>query len=122
MLDCSVVELLDRIEKSIEDMGISKEQFYEESGISSASMSQWRTGVHRPTTKKLKQAADYLGVSLKYILTGEEKPPAAQEGDGLTDVQRELMDLVRSMTPEEASVLVATARALIASGRSPGAR
>lgn len=66
--------------------------------------------------------ADYFGVTVDWLLADHKKTPAAQEGDGLTDVQRELMDLVRSMTPEEASVLVATARALIASGRSPGAQ
>lgn len=60
-------------------LGMSKEDFYKASGISSASFSQWNTGIHAPTKKKLAQAANVLGVSLEYLLTGETKKAPSEE-------------------------------------------
>lgn len=79
MKEYRTVDILKRIDVCLAERGISKEKFYSESGVSSASYSQWNKGVHEPTTKKLKQIADYLNVSMQYLLTGEEqkeKPPA----------------------------------------------
>lgn len=83
--------ILSRIDAELLDLNISKEKFYSESGVSSASYSQWNTGTHKPTKKKLKLAADYLGVTLEYLLTGEgqkelltpqKETPTGQEASG----------------------------------------
>ena len=39
---------------------ISKELFYKESGITTASMSQWRSGKHNPSEKAVKKAEDFF--------------------------------------------------------------
>jgi transcriptional regulator with XRE-family HTH domain len=74
--------IIKRIEIRLSEIGMSKADFYRQSGISSASFSQWNTGVHNPTEKKLQAAAECLGVSLEYLL-GEEtkKDPAAQSDE-----------------------------------------
>ena len=39
-------------------------------GISSATMSEWKKGRYTPKLDKLKRIADFLGVSVDYIQTG----------------------------------------------------
>lgn len=83
-MEINVKEVLMRIELRLLELDIPKEKFYTESGISSASYSQWNTGTHKPTTKKLKSIANYLGVTLEYLQTGEaqkEQPtPVTESG------------------------------------------
>ena len=67
--------IIKRIELRIAELGMSKADFYKNSGISSASYSQWNTGRYKPTDKKLQQAADCLGVTLEYLREGKEKAP-----------------------------------------------
>lgn len=89
----NVREILSRIEILIAQSGMMKQDFYDKTGISSASYSQWNTGTHTPSMKKLQRAADVLGVTLEYLLYGDEngneqeeetkKSPAAS-GEGMT--------------------------------------
>ena len=79
----NIADVLKRVELRLTELEVSKEKFYAESGISSASYSQWNKGVHEPTPKKLKQMADYLNITMEYLLTGEgqkEKPTPEAEG------------------------------------------
>lgn len=69
-----ISKILQRIEIKLAEIGMPKQEFYARSGISSASFSQWNTGAHKPTIKKLKDAADVLGTSVEYLLYGEESP------------------------------------------------
>ena len=71
--------IIKRIEIRLSEIGMSKADFYRQSGISSASFSQWNTGVHNPTEKKLQAAAECLGVSLEYLLGKETKKDPVQE-------------------------------------------
>jgi transcriptional regulator with XRE-family HTH domain len=75
----------------VAELGMTKEEFYEKSGISSASYSQWNAGPHAPTKKKMAQAAAALNVSLEYILTGEtKKEPTATNGSELSKKGKEI--------------------------------
>ena len=51
---------------------ISKEQFYRESGISSATMSQWRKRIYSPSSAAIKKIEEYLGI--EFSLEQKEKP------------------------------------------------
>lgn len=42
-------------------------------GIPSSTFSDWKKGKSSPKTEKLQKIADYFGVSLEYLTTGEEK-------------------------------------------------
>lgn len=94
-------DILDRISMCIKEKGWSKEDFYEKSGITSASFSQWNTKRHLPSTKKLKQAADCLGVSLEYLINGDEnKKTAIPEDDGMESKDARLLAWFRSLPQE----------------------
>ena len=69
--------IIKRIEVRLSEIGMSKADFYSKSGVSSASFSQWKTGLYRPSEKKLIQAAECIGVSYDFLITGNsEKAPA----------------------------------------------
>ena len=105
MTKSEIDTILRRIEIKMAELGMTKEEFYDKSGISSASYSQWNTGAHKPTKKKLGDAARVLGVSLDYILTGNENKPTTM-GE-LTEIQREAMELVMEMSDEQLRVFIA---------------
>ena len=68
MADFDAKIMISRIERVLAEKGMSKEEFYAKSGISSASFSQWNTGVHKPTLKKVFSAAEALCVDPDYLL------------------------------------------------------
>lgn len=70
--------VLRRIEIRLAEIEMPKQVFYEKSGISSGSYSQWNTGMHSPSLKKLQKAALVLGVPVEYLLYGDA--PAASQG------------------------------------------
>ena len=81
-MEIDVKELIERIELRVAKMGMSKEMFYKNSGISSASFSQWNTGVHKPTLKKVTAAAKTLGVSVEYLLGNADTVDGVVFSDG----------------------------------------
>lgn len=101
-MDIDIKAVLTRIDLRLVELGIPKEKFYAESGISSASYSQWNTGTHKPSAKKLNMVADYLGISPEYLLTGEQKEKPTREGE-LTEIQKEAMAFIRTLSPEQLS-------------------
>lgn len=82
--------IIKRIEVRLSEIGMTKAEFYKKSGISSASLSQWRTGKYKPSEKNLMKAAEVLGVSYSYLLNGveetEKAPAADSKGDILDEV------------------------------------
>lgn len=61
------------VEAELKKRGIPKEQFYRESGISSATMSQWRNRIYSPSSAAIKKIEDYLGVV--FSIGQKEKAP-----------------------------------------------
>ena len=65
--------IIKRIESRLVELGMPKAEFYGASGISSASFSQWRTGIYKPSLKKVEKAAEILGVSADYLINGTRR-------------------------------------------------
>lgn len=61
---------------------ISKKQFSKDSGINSATLSNWRKGKFAPSKTNIKQLEDYFGVSIEDFMAGnykEKKPVQVDE-------------------------------------------
>lgn len=89
-------QIVARINGILAEKGISKQDFYRDCSISSASYSQWNTGKTSPRTKNLEVIAQYLNTTVVYLLTGEgekEKPPAQSEE--LSTAELELLNAYR---------------------------
>lgn len=97
--------VLRRIEIRLAEIEMPKQVFYEKSGISSGSYSQWNTGMHSPSLKKLQKAALVLGVPVEYLLYGDA--PAASQGakkapdSEIEGVDDKIVQFIRSASAEE---------------------
>ena len=63
-------------EKLLKEKGLKAADVTRATGIKSPVFSEWKKGKSRPNTEKLIKIADFLGVTVEYLMTGEEK-----EGD-----------------------------------------
>lgn len=91
-----------RINSILAEKGISKQKFYEDCHITSASYSLWNTGKTSPRAKNLEIIADYLDVTVEYLQTGlgqKEKP--AHGVDELDEVTKKLHKIIEESTEEE---------------------
>lgn len=115
MTKSEIDAILSRMEIRMAELGMSKEHFYELSGISSASFSQWNTGAHKPTKKKIGQAASVLGVSFEYLWFGEgqKNKPATHEGRELTEMQQKAVDMILNMSDAQLKAFIAAAEAFL---------
>ncbi len=98
--------LFERIEELRNSKGISQGKLERELGFSNGSISKWKNST--PNPERLKKLADYFGVSVEYIMTGEESSgyylneetaKRAQEMFEDPDM-RSLFDMKRNMPPE----------------------
>lgn len=75
------------VETLLASRGISKTEFYAKSGISDASMSQYRTAFAKsPRTATIKKAADFFGMSIdefQNYFHPETKKAPVPEDEGL---------------------------------------
>lgn len=88
--DEQVKQILNRIEMELSIKGIKKYEFYEGSKVSSALYSNWNTGKAKPTMATLGKVADYLGVTVDYLINGQKENVAPQE-DGESIRIREVL-------------------------------
>lgn len=107
--------VLRRIEIRLAEIEMPKQVFYEKSGISSGSYSQWNTGMHSPSLKKLQKAALVLGVPVEYLLYGDA--PAASEGakkaltetserESISPAKQALLDAIDGLSEEQCEKLL----------------
>ena len=48
--------------------GVSDYQVWKDTGIATATLSDWKNGISKPKTDKLKILADYFGVGIEELL------------------------------------------------------
>ena len=83
-----VSTILKRIELRRIELGMSKTEFYEKSGISSATYSQWNTNTFQPSRRKLMAAASALKMTYEELVgeettIGQKEIPPTEKVDGI---------------------------------------
>ena len=73
-------------EKLMGIKGVTAYRVSKETGVTQTSLSNWKNGKSTPSNENLKKIADYFGVSIDYLMTGEEE----ESGYYLDDEAREL--------------------------------
>ena len=71
-------------ERLLQEHGVTNYRISKETGIAQSVLSAWKNGISTPKQDKLKKIADYFGVSISYLLTGED--------DGASDSDNVLKD------------------------------
>lgn len=97
--------------KLLKEKGLKPADVTRATGIKSPVFSEWKKGKSKPNTEKMIQIANFLDVSVEYLMTGEEKSndnkyylndetaEIAQEIFENKDL-RSLFDMSRKMPPE----------------------
>lgn len=67
--------------------GVTPYKVCKETGITTATISNWKAGRYTPKTDKMQKIADYFGVSVEYLMTGKTEE---NEGYYINDDAREL--------------------------------
>lgn len=106
--------LYERIETLRKSKNISQGKLEKELGFSNGSISKWKNST--PTTERLQKLADYFGVTVEYLLTGEEaesevyytNPETARMAQEMFEDpdMRSLFDMKRNMEPDKFKVHV----------------
>ncbi len=76
-----------------------------ETGITTATISNWKAGRYVPKADKLQKIADYFGVSLSYLMSGKEesekKEPALTPKDQ-RDITKDVNNIISKLSSNEA--------------------
>ena len=110
-----VSTILKRIELRRIELGMSKTEFYEKSGISSATYSQWNTNTFQPSRRKLMAAASALKMTYEELVgqetTIEQKEiPPTKKVDGM---EEELIQISRLLPDDLKAGILAQIKAVL---------
>lgn len=94
-----------RDSKGVKDATVAKA-----TGINQSTFTDWKTGRSVPKKEKLQKIADYFGVSLDYLMTGDDQNMPYYLNDETRDIAQFLFenpdykvmfDAVRKVKPED---------------------
>lgn len=60
-------------EQLLQRRGITAYKVAKDTGLTQTLLSNWKNGKSIPNTQNLKKIADYFGVTVDYLMTGEDK-------------------------------------------------
>lgn len=100
--------MYDIFEKLCESNNVTPYQVCKETGITTATISNWKAGRYVPKQDKMKKIADYFKVTVDYLMTGNN---VNTEQSIMTDQERIIYEyakklLALGMTPEKLEKLV----------------
>ncbi len=68
-------------QRLLSEKGITAYRVAKETGIPQSTFTSWKNGVYSPKDEKMKKIADYLGVSVEYLRTGQDQKEKPVETD-----------------------------------------
>lgn len=92
--------------------GVRMSDVSRETGISYSTFTDWKTGRYTPKADKMQKIADYFGVTVEYLMTGEAKdgyylnPETAKAAQEVFDDPnlRALFHAARGSSPENIQI------------------
>lgn len=94
------------------DKNLSPNAVATELKIPSGSITAWRNGA-TPRTKSLTKIANYFGVTVDYLLNAEKENPTSVAADGVDELDKEALDIMRQLPPEKQAAALAMLRGLL---------
>lgn len=85
---------------------------YKAVGITQGAYSQYKNGISKPSLKTATAFAELFHTTPQYLMFGEKEKPT--ENSELSPQHRELIDILRRLSPPDIAVLLAAARELAA--------
>lgn len=89
-------------EQLLQKKGVSSYKVAKEAGVTQTALSNWKSGRSTPTAKTLQKIADYFGVTIDYLMTGndssEQKALTARDN---RDIAKDLDSIMEKLTSGE---------------------
>lgn len=98
--------------------GLTMKELGEKVGVSESAISQYETGKREADFETLLKIGEVLDCSVDYLLRGEDNkksPPPSR--DGLDAQDRQLMELMKALTPDQKELLLAQLLTLTGRGK-----
>lgn len=73
--------------KLLKQKGVTAYKVGKETGIAGSTFSDWKSGRSVPKQEKLQKIADYFGVTVDYLMTGENKLEKYSDEDAFLDAR-----------------------------------
>lgn len=85
--------------------GVTPYKVSKETGVSQSTLSDWKRGLSTPKLDKLQKIANYFGVTVNYLMTGEDsvessKPILASKDE--RDIAKDLENIMNKLSNKEA--------------------
>ncbi len=81
-----------------DNLGISDYEVAQKTGVGRSILSDWKTGKHSPNKKNLSIISNFFGVSMEYLMTGQNSEKESEEGkkyyfsDATAELAQELFE------------------------------
>ena len=90
-------------ERLCKEKGVTAYRVCKETGLTTATISNWKAGRYTPKQEKMQKIADYFGVSLVYLMTGKDEKPSEPQ---LTprdkrDIAKDLESMIKKLSDKE---------------------
>lgn len=90
----------------LQKYGVTPYKVSKETGVSQSTLSDWKRGISTPKPDKLQKIADYFGVSLTYLLTGNMEDSEKEKAPELTarderDIEKILNNIREQLLSQE---------------------
>lgn len=90
-------------ERLCKEKGVTAYRVCKETGLTTATISNWKAGRYTPKQEKMQKIADYFGVSLVYLMTGKDEKPSEPQ---LTprdkrDIAKDLESIMKKLSDKE---------------------
>ena len=72
-----------------------------EMGLSNSIAAKWKRTGATPNGETLSKIADYFNVSIEYLLGTENEKSPTPEGAELTDLEKDILERMSRLTPED---------------------
>jgi len=90
--------------KLLEKNGVTPYQVYKATGVAQSSLSDWKSGKSKPKFEKMVKIANYFGVSVSYLMTGEvseqKETPALTKKDE-HDIKNKIDEILDMMVNQK---------------------
>lgn len=83
--------------------GITSYKVSKETGVTQTALSNWKSGRSTPTTKTLQKLADYFGVTIDYLLAGNENTTDNKElsKKDMRDISNDIESIMKKLSSKE---------------------
>lgn len=88
-------------EQLLQKRGVSSYKVAKEAGVTQTALSNWKSGRSTPTTKTLQKIADYFGVTIDYLMTGDDSSEQGLTEKDNRDIAKDLDSIMEKLTSGE---------------------